>query len=160
MAAYAELSREEFNLFNPPFLAFVQHRSIYGFGERSAEGMSIPLAFTTATLAVFGHLREALPRTARTHVAKWLSDNPGLPPEIVRLVRGYAPALRRGFMLGLQQGMFQVEDGSLSATKLVRRPASLTDETVAAIDAARFAGRWFGGAGSQSTSLSLLGFSS
>ena len=153
-------SREEFNLYNPAFVAIVESEAARGHCEDSPDGIPLPLAFAASTIALFGHLRSDLPSSKRTHFAKWVTDHPEFRPEFQRLVRGLVPPLRAGLLFALTHGVVQLEGSTVSAVGRRRAlPASTSPETSEILSTARFVGRWFATAGSCSTTLSLLGFS-
>ena len=152
-------SREEFNLYNPAFVAIVESEAARGHREKSPDGIPLPLAFAASTVALFGHLRSGLPSSTGTHFAKWITDHPEFRPEFQRLVRGLVPPLRAGLLFALAHGVVQLEGSTVSALGRRRTlPASTSQETRAILSKARFVGRWFATAGSCSTTLSLLGF--
>ena len=153
-------SREEFNLYNPAFVAIVESETARGHGERSPSGIPLPLVFAASTIALFSHLRKDLPSSKRTYFAKWVTDHPEFRPEFQRLMRGFTPPLRAGLIFALTHGVLRLQGLTVSA--LGQRqdlPASTSEETTEILDAARFVGRWFATAGTPSTTLSLLGFS-
>lgn len=148
-------SREEFNLFNPAFIAEVQAEVVRGYRSN----LELALVFSASTMAVYPHLRDSLPSSTRTRLAKWVTDHPEFRPEFTRLLPGLVPALRRGALFGSQRRLFIVDGSRLGqASRRRPRPSELTDETSAALDAASFLGRWFAGSGTPATVLSLLGF--
>ena len=152
-------SREEFNLYNPAFIAIVESEAARSYRERSSQGMPLPLAFSASTIALFSVLRSGLPSSTRTHLAKWITDNPEFRPEFQRLVSGLVPPLRAGLLFALVHGVVQLEGSTvLSLGRRRTLPDSMSQETNDILSTARFVGRWFATAGSSSTTLSLLGF--
>lgn len=154
-------SREEFNLYNPALIAVVQSEAARGYFGRSSDGMPLPLVFSASAIALFGHLRSDLPSSTRTHLAKWITDNPEFRPEFQRLVRSLVPPLREGLLFALAHNQIQFEGSNVLAQGRRRSlPGSLSQETRSILRTAEFIGRWFGATGSTSTTLSLLGFGS
>ena len=153
-------SREEFNLYNPAFVAIVESEAARGHRERSQSGIPLPLVFAASTIALFSHLRSGLPSSTRAHFAKWVTDHPEFRPEFQRLMRGLVPPLRAGLVFALTHGVLRVEGSTVSALGRRRTlPTSTSQETSNILTTARFVGRWFAATGSAPTTLSLLGFS-
>lgn len=153
-------SREEFNLYNPAFVAIVEGETARGHHERSQDGILLPLAFAASTIALFSHLRKDLPATTRTHFAKWVTDHPEFRPEFQRLMRGFIAPLRAGLIFALTHGTIRLQGLTVSAVgQQIVPPASTSQETTEILNKARFVGRWIATAGTSSTTLSLLGFS-
>lgn len=152
-------SREEFNLYNPAFIAVVESQAVRGYGERSSDGMPLLLTFAASTIALFDQLRSDLPSSTRTHLAAWITDHPEFRPEFQRLMRGLIPPLRAGLLFALAHGVVKLEGSSLSVLGRQRSlGTAISQESQDVLHKARFAGRWFSTAGSSSTTLSLLGF--
>lgn len=153
-------SREEFALFNPPFLAASLFEAAAGFRSETDDDMPIPLAFVATTIAGLPHLRTALPRTVRTHHAVWLTGNPWIRPELSRLFPSLVVPLRAALVVGARNETVELHAWSIRA---VARPSrtglGLSDDTKSILSASRFLGRWYGRSGSPATVLSLLGFS-
>lgn len=156
----ASISREEFNLFNPAFVAFTLSEAARGHVEHAARPGPMPLLFSAATIAMFAHLRAGLPSTTRTHVSTWVVDHPDFRPEFQRLAASCALPIRHGLAFALEHSLLRAEASLLTPEgRRPSRPASLTSETKEVLAASRFLGRWFAKAGSPATVLSLLGFS-
>jgi hypothetical protein len=154
-------SREEFNLYNPAFIALVQSEVARGHRQNSTAGICLPLVFGASTIALFEHLRRDLPSTTRTHLAKWLKDYPEFRPEFQRLVRGSVCPLRAGLLFALTHNAVVLDGASVLAQgRRLALPDSISTETVSILRTARFVGRWFAQAGTAATTLSLIGFSS
>lgn len=152
-------SREEFNLFNPAFTALCLSEAARGHVEETSEPGSLPILFSAVTTALFPHLRANLPRSTRTHVSKWIVDNPEFRPEFQRLASATAPAVRDGLKFAVAHNILRVDAAHLLPQGRRRpRPVGLSEETTEILARARFLGRWFAKAGSPATVLSLLGF--
>lgn len=154
-------SREEFNLYNPAFVALALEAAVRGHSERSDGGMSLPLVHSAATIGLFRHLRADLPTTIRTHFATWVTNHPEFRPEFQRLLVGGFPALQAGFQFGLGHGTIALTGSLATAPGNRRRPSpGLSEETNEVLYTSRFVGRWFAKTASPPTILSLLGFDS
>lgn len=150
---------EELSLFNPAFVAVLEHAVIVGYASRN-KNRAIPLAllYLAIPLVLHGPTRRALPTTVASQMAVWTQSHPeflaGLPDR-VRALRTY---VNNGILLGLSHGVLLRSDlGQLTTGALKRRPRGfrITREVEECISKANFVGRWLG---TQSDDLTALAF--
>lgn len=153
-------SREEFNLFNPAFVAVCLSEAARGHVEGGDEFGSIPILYSATVTGLFSHLRANLPSSTRTHLSKWIVEHPEFRPEFQRLAQATRPAVIDALRFALTHGLLEAETANLVPQGRRRRlPIHLSEETLEILDKTRWLGRWFAKSGSPATVLSLLGFS-
>ncbi len=158
-ALSARGSREEFALFNPAFVAEVVSEATRGHREGIGTPGSVPIVFSAAVIAMYAHVREQLPPTARTHLPKFLLQEPGFRPEFHRLMRGSIVPLWLGLTFATNEGALSLQGLQVVATGARRRrPSGLSEETIAVLEASKWCGRWLGKSGPPATVLSMLGY--
>jgi Family of unknown function (DUF6521) len=153
-------SIEELNLFNPAFLAALFHRSSVGHFEETKAGQDIPLAYASVAVALSPELRRALPTSIRIGFISWIATEPGFSIRFATVLQAVMEPLRQGFLLALQSHILELNGAAVRPAGKLALPTGLSDDTLKLFESSRFASRWFARAGSASTVLSLLGFTS
>jgi hypothetical protein len=98
--------------------------------------------------------RRALPSTTATHLATWISRNPGLRAGYPERAAFLAPYVRDGLRFGIRHGLLALEQGGVSAELKAGRARGELSEL---LRSASFAGRWLAKIERPSTAFAMLG---
>jgi hypothetical protein len=158
MKAWADRSPEAAALLNPALLAVVCAVAARQYERESHEFMPWPLAFLVAPLVLHRSTRETLPRTTRTHLSTWVTNNPVIRAGFPQRAQSLTDLVREGLRFGLAHGALAItEDGGLRGS-LSGSARSIDDGDAAAIvRTAGFVGKWFTRVDQPATLFALLG---
>lgn len=146
-------------MLNPALLAVVTATAASEYERAEGEPMPWPLAYLVAPLVLHRGTREALPRTTRTHLGNWVSQNPVIHAGIPARAQSLAEPVREGLRFGLAHGVLQVDEqgrltGDLATPKKkVAAPAEV-DQIIAM---AGLVGKWFAKIDQPATAFAVLG---
>lgn len=154
-----ELSREERALYNPAFAAVLCTRAVQGYDKQYAGPCPLPVAVTSAVMALQPSIRTVLPATTGTGLMGWLDDHDEVPVAMARNAATVASVVRPGLLFALQGRVLELGEGGLTlvAGALSKTVRGETEQSVAIQKAAVQLGRWLPSTGSISTVLTLLG---
>lgn len=146
--SWLDLTVEEVSLFNPGFAALLVSTSVRSHVEKSDLGCPLSLQFLVLPLAVHSRVRQRLPRSIGTSLARWILQNPDLRVGLGSRAAALVPFTKAGLELALRSSVIGVDtSGNLvmgdEAQKLPRRPRWPSDDVRDAVRAAAFFGRWF-----------------
>ncbi len=146
-------------MLNPALLAAVTAAAASEYQRATGEPMPWPLAYLVAPLVLHRGTREALPRTTRTHVGNWVSQNPVLHAGVPARAQSLAAPVREGLRFGLAHGVLQVDDqgrltGDLAAPQ---KKSAAPDEVAQIIARAGQVGKWFAKIDQPATAFAMLG---
>jgi hypothetical protein len=159
MTAWRFRSRVQAAMLNPALLAAVAAAAASEYERADGEAMPWPLAYLVAPLVLHRGTRDALPRTTRTHLGNWVSQNPVLHAGLPARAQSLADPVREGLRFGLAHGVLQVDDqgrltGDLAAPeKKVAAPGEV-DQILAK---AGLVGKWFAKIDQPATAFAVLG---
>lgn len=120
--------------------------------------MAWPLAYLVAPLVLHRGTRDALPRTTRTHLGNWVSQNPVLHAGIPARALSLAEPVREGLRFGLANGVLQVDErGRLSGVLAPPSRTVVPGEVDEIIAKAGLVGKWFAKINQPATAFAVLG---
>lgn len=145
-------------MLNPALLATVIAVAASEYERADGSPMPWPLAFLVAPLVLHRDTRNALPRSTRTHLATWVSNNAvlraGLPARAISLT----DPVREGLRFGLRMGVLTLtDDGRLhSSLPTANRPPDIGDLRPI-VQSSGLVGKWFAKLDQSATAFALLG---
>jgi len=128
-------------MLNPALFAAITAGAASEYTRQTQDPMPFPLAFITAPLILHSPTREVLPRNAKSHLTKWVIDNPAIVQGFSARATALVQPVREGIRFGLRSGALVLEDGGLVG-QTRGRPAKLGDIADIMLRAG-FTGRWF-----------------
>lgn len=144
-------------MLNPALIATILTSAAERYESVSTKGMPWELAFIVTPLVLHRGSRESLPPTRRTHIPKWVGDNPLLLTAFPERAKAMVPHIREGIRYAVNQQTIVIENGKLfgllPATK--RPPADGDIQSI--VHAAGFLGGWFTKSESTSTIYAMFG---
>jgi hypothetical protein len=145
-------------LLNPALLAIISAAAASQYERESHEAMPWPLMFLVAPLVLHRGTREALPRTTRTHLSTWITNNPVIRAGFPQRAQSLTKTVREGLRFGITYGVLSVTtDGGMRGI-LPRSAQPIEGGDVAeVIRSAGFVGKWFTRADQAATLFALLG---
>ncbi|MFF7243067.1 three component ABC system middle component [Embleya sp. NPDC008237] len=158
MSRSVDLSREERALFNPAFMALVSCRVVQG--HQKTGPCPLPVAITSAVMALQPAIRGLLPGTTAASVAKWVEENQAIRVVMAANAPGLANMVRPGILFALQTQLLSLDERARLTLRHRAIPTAITgtSDTVIAIQkTAQMLGRWLPTGGSTATVLTLLG---
>jgi Family of unknown function (DUF6521) len=99
-------------MFNPALIAVIIAAAANQYEETCGFAMPWPLSFLVTPMVLHAPTREALPRTSRTSLAKWVSDNAVLSAGFPARASHMGPTVREGVRFGLREQMFALVPGN------------------------------------------------
>ena len=158
MRGWADRPPETAALLNPALLAVICANAASQYERESREAMPWPLAFLVAPLVLHRGTRQALPRTTRTHLSAWITNNPVIRAGFPQRAQSLTGLVREGLRFGMTHGALSVtEDGRIRGVlPSSARPVEGGDATDI-VRSAGFAGKWFTRADQPATLFALLG---
>jgi hypothetical protein len=146
-------------MLNPALLAAVTAAAASQYQRADGEPMPWPLAYLVAPLVLHRGTREALPRTTRTHLGNWVSQNPVLHAGIPARAQSLAEPVREGLRFGLAHGLLRVDHQGRLTGFLVAPPktSAAPDEMAQIIARAGQVGKWFAKLDKPATAFAMLG---
>jgi Family of unknown function (DUF6521) len=145
-------------LFNPALLAVVSAAAASQYERESQQPMPWPLVFLVAPLVLHRGTREALPRTVRTHLSTWVTNNPVIRAGFPRRAESLTDVVREGLRFGLRHGVLSVtSDGQLRGTLPTTTRPIQGGDAAEIVRSAGFIGKWFTRADQPATLFALLG---
>lgn len=162
MAHWIERPREEAALFAPSFCAALLWSAAAGHFEQSQTHMRFDLSFLVLPLTLRKATRERLPRTVKTSLPAWLSENTQTRAHIVENARALTPFSREALMFGSLHGAIQFVSGNVLSrpdwkARVGKLAKSTSDEVKDCISKASLVGKWLAAAGGPSTVMVMFG---
>ena len=158
---WAERPAERARLFNPAFVGATIWSCARGYESVRVGGLPYALAFVGTPIALHKATREGLPRTTRTSMASWLTENPRALVGFAERARALVPLVKEGILFASSGQMLTLDDGCLVAAdrprSMARFEREATDEVKACLKKAEFVGKWFAGSGDYATVMALWG---
>lgn len=144
-------------MFNPALMAVVIAAAANQYEDKSGFGMPWPLSFLIPPLVLHAPTREAMPKTSRTSLAKWVADNPVLAAGFVERATHMSPHVREGIRFGLREQILVVTSAmSLRCPTLPKTTARNPGDLASVVRAAGMLGRIFGLIGDAATVFATL----
>jgi Family of unknown function (DUF6521) len=158
MRGWAGRSPETAALLNPALLAVICGAAASQYERESDEAMPWPLAFLVAPLVLHRGTREALPRSARTHLSTWITNNPVIRAGFPQRAQSLTGLVREGLRFGMTYGALSVtaDGGMRGILPTSARPIDGGD-AADIMRSAGFVGKWFTRADQPATLFALLG---
>lgn len=162
MKPWAERTREEAHLLNPPFCCVTITSACVGYNESRGQPLPFVLAFMVLPIVLHKHTRESLPRTSRTSVPAWLQDNVEARIGFHERLMALQPYTREAMRYGLSFNWIAMGDKGgircVAPNALINRAIrSLDGDAQECVSRARFLGKWFGTTASTETTMALWG---
>ena len=162
MKPWAERTREEAHLLNPPFCCVAIAAACFGYSESCDEALPFALTFMVLPIVLHKHTRESLPRTIRTSVPAWLQEHAEARIGFHDRLMSLQPYTREAVRYGLTFDWITVEDAGVIRcvvrnARIDRAIRSLDGDARDCISRARFLGKWFGTVASTETTMALWG---
>jgi len=162
MTRWSDRSREERALLNPGFCANLLWHAARGYTSEGHGPLSFEESFLVLPFVLHRETREALPRTGRTSLAVWLSENPLARGKVASRARVLVPFTKEALTFGGVHGLIRLDGGKLLAAATWQRAVNLTlmdssEEVKSCAKRAGFIGKWFAQAGNAATVLALIG---
>lgn len=162
MIAWAERAPEERALLNPSFCSILLWSAASGHAAAGEGLLAFEETFLVLPLVLHRATRESLPRTIRTSLAVWLTDNPLARGRVAVRARMLVPYTKEAVLFGGNHGLFEIRGGMLVPNRDWSKPISqsssnTSDEVRDCAKRAEFVGAWFAKAGAASSVLALFG---
>jgi hypothetical protein len=158
MTAWRSRSRVQAAMLNPALLAALTGAAASEYERADGEPMPWPLAYLVAPLVLHRGTRDALPRTTRTHLGNWVSQNPVIHAGIPARAQSLAEPVREGLRFGLAHGVLQVdEQGRLTGELAAPAKKAAPGEVDQIIAKAGLVGKWFAKIDQPATAFAVLG---
>lgn len=159
MTAWRYRSRVQAAMLNPALLAALTAAAASEYERAEGKPMPWPLAYLVAPLVLHRGTREALPRTTRTHLGNWVSQNPVIHAGIPARAQSLAELVREGLRFGIAHGLLQLDEqgrltGHLAAPK---KRAAAPGEVDHILAKAGLVGKWFAKIDQPATAFAVLG---
>lgn len=162
MKPWAERTREEAHLLNPPFCCMTITSACAGYSESSGQPLPFALAFMVLPIVLHKHTRESLPRTSRTSIPAWLQEHAEARLGFHERLMALQPYTREAMRYGLAFDWIAMGDSGVIRcvalnTLINRAIRSLGGDAQDCVSRARFLGKWFGTTASTETTMALWG---
>jgi Family of unknown function (DUF6521) len=158
MRGWADRSPETAALLNPALLAVVSAAAASQYERESQEPMPWPLAFLAAPLVLHRGTRDALPRSTRTHLATWITNNPVIRAGFPQRAQSLTGLVREGLRFGMTHGALSVTaDGRIQGLFPPSARPIQGGDAADIVRSAGFVGKWFTRADQPATLFALLG---
>ena len=159
MTAWRFRSRAQAAMLNPALLAVVTAAAASEYQRAGREPMPWPLAYLVAPLVLHRGTREALPRTTRTHLGNWVSQNPVIHAGLPARAQSLAEPVREGLRFGIAHGVLQVDEQGRLTGELATPEAKVAAprEVDQIIARAGLVGKWFAKIDQPATAFAVLG---
>lgn len=145
-------------MLNPALLATITAAAAAEYERADGSPMPWPLAFLVAPMVLHRDTRDALPRSTRTHLTSWVSDNPTLRAGLPLRARSLVDPVREGLRFGLSERILTVVgEGRIRGTFAgPSRPPDIGDLRPV-VRSAGLVGKWFAKLDQPATAFALLG---
>jgi len=158
---WAERPPEQARLLNPAFIGATVWSCARGYASAHNQGLPYPLAYVAVPIVLHKTTREALPRSTRTSIASWLSDNTRAQVGFADRARALVPLVKEAILFASNGAMLSLTDARLVAAdrprSMARFEREASDEVKSCIKKAEFVGKWFVGSGDYATVMALWG---
>jgi len=145
-------------MLNPALLAVVAAAAAEEYARAIREPMPWPLSFLVAPLVLHRGTREALPRTTRSHLSTWVSNNPLLRAGFPQRAQSLTGPVREGLRFGLAHDVLAITDDGGLRGAIAQAARPYPDGDIAAVvRAAGFVGKWLTKLDQPATAFVLLG---
>lgn len=114
--------RVESNLLNPALIGLTIAYAAAGYTRDQPRPMPWPVAFLIPPLVLHRPTRSALPTSARTHFASWVSGQPALMAGFPRRAVVMTEPTREGLRLALRATRIVLVDSGIRAESLAPAP--------------------------------------
>lgn len=156
MSDYLLRPRVESNLLNPALIGLTIAHAASGYTADQSRPMPWPVAFLIPPLVLHRPTRSALPTSARTHFASWVSAHPALIVGFPRRAAVMTEPTREGLRLALRARRVALAEAAIRATSLAPAPPG---ELGQLLRASALVGRLLARLDQPSTAFALLGVS-
>lgn len=163
MASESQISREDFRLLNPAFLAAILTRASHGYAKEASCKMPYVFAFLIPPMVLHLDVREKLPSSIVTRLISWGERNGDELSLFPRTVASTTPATKEGILFGVMSGMLELADKgtihpNLKESYLVAYEKNCGSSEVSEImRKSYFVGRWLASSGLPTTVLTSMG---
>jgi hypothetical protein len=158
MRGWAGRPPEAAALLNPALLAIISAAAASQYERESGEAMPWPLAFLVAPLVLHRGTREALPKTTRTHLSAWITNNPVIRAGFPQRAQSLTGLVREGLRFGMAHGALSVTtDGRMHGVLPSSGRPIEGGDAADIVRSAGFVGKWFTMADQPATIFALLG---
>jgi hypothetical protein len=158
MRRWADRSPEAAALLNPALLAAAFAAAASQYERESQEAMPWPLVFLVAPLLLHRGTREALPRTTRTHLSTWITNNPVIRAGFPQRAQQLTEVVREGLRFGMIHGALSVTaDGRMRGVFPTSVRPIEGGDAANIIGSAGLVGKWFTRADQPATLFALFG---
>lgn len=146
------------NLLNPAFVARLAREIAAGAKEGGRTGVPYSILFLAIPVCLHAETRAALPATIKTRMHPWLQSHPTALVGFAERARSLVPFVKEGVLFGLQHRHLTLEAGAVICPGAARIKGGILDGEVGEIvERARFLGKWFLYAASESTVFTIWG---
>lgn len=163
MIPWAQRSIEVQSLLNPGFCSVLLWKAAQSYHSvESHPVLPFELAFLVLPMTLHRETRETMPRTVRTSLAVWVTQEPILRATIADRAKTMVPITREALLFASMHGMMTLSNGLLLPQsawnqKVVQSIGTCTDEVKECVKRAEFLGRWFANTGSPETVMATIG---
>lgn len=158
MREWADRSPETAALLNPALLTVLTAAAASQYERESQEAMPWPLAFLVAPLVLHRGTREALPRSTKTHLSTWVTNNPVIRAGFPQRAQSLTGLVREGLRFGMAHGALSVtEDGRLHGVLAASARPIKGGDAANIVRSAGFVGKWITRVDQPATLFALLG---
>lgn len=152
---------EHARLLNPAFLGALLWSCSKGYGTTDEEGLPYALSFVAMPLVLHKTTRELLPRSTRTSLATWLSNNTQVHVGFSERAAALVPMVKDALLFGSNGGLLEISSVRVIARTRPRAMARLergaSDEVKSCMKKAEMVGKWFASSGDYTTVMALWG---
>ncbi len=162
MIPWNERTSEEQALLAPCFSALLLWKAAFGYGTKSNSGIPFDITFLVLPIVLHKRIRKSLPKSITTSLAFWVNEHPIVRSCIADRARVIIPFTKEALIFGSTYGLLNIDSFEIKANqdwkKSIDSTLKETDEEVQeCAKRAEFVGKWFAGAGTGQTIMSLMG---
>lgn len=147
------------NLLNPAFCSIILKDFISAFEKEAGNGVQYALLFLALPIILHEPTRKMLPKKTSSKMHMWIQNNPEVQINFSERTKFLVPYTKEAIMLGLQSGIIGIDKEGHFIRKGRLKKSSWHEESEPIIcrEKAKFLGKWFAQAGTQSTILIIWG---
>ncbi|MGH1352778.1 MAG: three component ABC system middle component [Methyloligellaceae bacterium] len=141
-------SEEEFGLFNSAYTGFLLYSFLHEFEKQESKGVHCCLPFIVIPILLNPSISSTLPRTYKTPISSWITQNEGILSDFPDIAQAYLPIVNSTLSFLFEHGVFEIEESGyllIGQNRLPKEPKLFVDNLrmKQALKYSKFLGRWF-----------------
>ncbi len=160
MRVWSSRPAEVAHLLNPAYCALILRNFVAGYMKKGVTEVDSAVLFLVLPMILHKDTRMSLPGSVATKLHVWVEEHPSLQIGFAQRCKSLVPFTKEALVFACRYGILSVnENGWLvsNSTKKLTAQKLATSEVHESLDAAYFAGRWFGSTGLVASIYSVLG---